>query len=80
MSAKDATLETESNPLDLFNFTVEEKVGLKDYSNIVVRASLSRYVPDDAEARQEVIDLVETIMATERNVVLESLGVEVKSL
>lgn len=77
MSARDAMLDAEGNQLDLFNFTVEEKIGLKDYSNVVVRASLSRYVPDTDEARKEVVDLVETIASNERNVILESLGIEV---
>lgn len=67
------------NQLDLFNFTVEEKVGLANYSNILVRASLSRYVPDDEEARAEVVRLVEEIASAERNTILDDLGVEVKS-
>lgn len=67
------------NRLDLFNFTVEEKVGLANYSNILVRASLSRYVPDDEEARAEVVRLVEEIASAERNTILDDLGVEVKS-
>lgn len=69
--------DAEGNQLDYFNFGVEEKVGLKDYSNIVIRASVSRYVPDSEEARQEVIDLVEAVLVKERNAVLEELGVEV---
>ena len=71
--------DADGNQLDLFNFAVEEKVGLANYSNIVVRASLSRYVPDDEEARAEVVRLVEEIASAERNSVLESIGVEVKS-
>lgn len=69
----------ESNGLDHFFFGVEEKIGLKDYSNIVVQASISREIPDTDEARQEVIDTVEAILVAERKVVLEDLGVEVKS-
>lgn len=69
----------ESNGLDRFFFGVEEKIGLKDYSNIVVQASISREIPDTDEARQEVIDTVEAILVAERKVVLEDLGVEVKS-
>ncbi len=65
--------------LDRFEFTVEEKIGLKDYSNIVVRASLTREIPDDEEARKEVIDIVEQILVVERAIVLADLGVEVKS-
>jgi hypothetical protein len=65
--------------LDTFTFTVEEKVGLKDYSNILVRASISRQIPDDDEARQKVIDQVEAVLVRERNIVLEDLGIEVKS-
>ena len=67
------------NQLDLFNFTVEEKVGLANYSNILIRASLSRYIPDDEEARAEVVRLVEEIASAERNTILDDLGVEVKS-
>jgi hypothetical protein len=70
---------SESNGLDRFFFGVEEKIGLKDYSNIVVQASISREIPDDEDARQEVIDTVEAILVAERKVVLEDLGVEVKS-
>lgn len=70
---------SESNGLDRFFFGVEEKIGLKDYSNIVVQASISREIPDTDEARQEVIDTVEAILVAERKVVLEDLGVEVKS-
>ena len=63
--------------LDTFTFTVEEKIGLKQYSNVVIRASLSRQIPDDEEARKEVIDTVEQILVVERAVVLADLGVEV---
>jgi len=65
--------------LDTFTFTVEEKIGLKDYSNILVRASLSRQIPDDEDARKDVINIVENILVMERRIVLEDLGVEVKS-
>ena len=68
----------ESSTLDTFSFTVEEKIGLKDYSNIVVRATLTRDIPNDEEARKEVIDTVEQILVVERRIVLEDLGVEVK--
>jgi hypothetical protein len=68
-------MPAENTELDYFNFTVEEKIGLKDYSNIVVRASISRYVPDDEEARAEVIRLVEDILVAERQVILDDLGV-----
>ena len=67
----------ENTELDYFKFGVEEKIGLKDYSNIVVRASISRSIPDTDEARQEVIDLVEQVLVRERRVILEDLGVEV---
>ena len=67
----------ENNELDTFHFAVEEKIGLKDYSNIVLRASISRNIADDEDARQEVIDLVEAILVRERRVILEDLGVEV---
>lgn len=70
-------MPVENTELDYFNFGVEEKIGLKDYSNIVVRASVSRYVPDNDEARQEVINLVEDILVRERRIILEDLGVEV---
>jgi len=73
----ESVLDGSGKQLDYFNFSVEEKIGLKDYSNIVVRASISRYVPDSEEARQEVIDLVESILVAERRVILEDLGVEV---
>ena len=63
--------------LDTFHFAVEEKIGLKDYSNIVIRASITREIPDDEEARKEVIDTVEQILVVERGVVLADLGVEV---
>ena len=62
---------------DYFSFTVEEKIGLPGYSNVVIRASLSRNIDDTDEARQEVIDLVESITSVEREKVLESLGVTV---
>ena len=65
--------------LDTFEFTVEEKIGLKNFSNIVVRASLKRDIPDDKDARQEVIDLVESILVVERGIILEDMGVEVDS-
>lgn len=67
----------ENTELDYFNFGVEEKIGLKDYSNIVVRASISRHIPDTDEARQEVIDLVEAVLVRERRVILDDLGVEI---
>ena len=66
-----------SSELDYFNFSVEEKIGLPNYSSVTVRASVSRNIEDTDEARQEVTDLVESIIARERSVVLESLGVEV---
>jgi hypothetical protein len=69
--------ESDNTELDYFNFGIEEKIGLKDYSNIVVRASISRHIPDTDEARQEVIRLVEDILVVERRVILEDLGVEV---
>lgn len=72
-------MPSKSNELDTFNFQVEEKIGLKDYSNIVVRASLTRDVPDTEEARKEVIQIVEDILVAERRIILEDLGVEVKS-
>ena len=75
---KEGLMPTET-PLDVFTFTVEEKVGLKDYSNILVRATISRHIPDDDEERQKVIDQVEAVLVRERNVVLEDLGIEVKS-
>lgn len=73
----EVVFDANGNQLDYFNFGVEEKIGLKDYSNIVVRASISRYVPNNEEARQEVIRDVEAILVAERRVVLEDLGVEV---
>ena len=63
--------------LDTFTFSVEEKIGLKNFSNVVVRASLSRQIPDDEEERKKVINTVEEILVVERNIVLEDLGVEV---
>ena len=71
-------MPTESNGLDTFSFTVEEKIGLKDYSNIVVRASLTRDIPNSEEARKEVIDTVEEILVVERRIILEDLGVDVE--
>ncbi len=64
--------------LDTFTFTVEEKIGLKQYSNVVVRASLSRQIPDDEDERQKVVDIVESILVVERNIILQDLGVEVE--
>lgn len=64
--------------LDTFHFAVEEKIGLKNFSNIVVRASLTRDIPDDEEERKKVINTVEDILVVERRIVLEDLGVEVK--
>ncbi len=69
----------ESNGLDSFFFGVEEKIGLKDYSNIVVRASITRDIPNTDEARNEVIRTVEDVLIAERKIILEDLGVEVKS-
>lgn len=63
---------------DTFSFTVEEKIGLPGYSNIVIRASITRNIEDDEDARQDVIDTVEAITAAERSKVLEELGVETK--
>ena len=65
--------------LDTFTFTVEEKIGLKQFSNVTIRASISRQIPDSEEARKEVIQTVEDILVVERGIVLEDLGVEVKS-
>ena len=56
---------------DVFSFTVEEKVGLPDYSNVTIRASITREIEDSDEARREVIDIVEEITAAERDVVIE---------
>lgn len=75
--SKEIALDAEGNQLDYFVFSVTEKIGLPNYSSIDIFASIGRYVADTDEARQEVIDLVESVAAKERGVVLESLGVEV---
>jgi hypothetical protein len=75
--SKEITIDAEGNQLDYFVFSVTEKIGLPNYSSIDIFASIGRYVTDTEEARQEVIDLVESVAAKERGVVLESLGVEV---
>ena len=75
--SEEAVYDAEGNQLDYFVFSVTEKVGLPQYSSVDIFASIGRYVPDTDEARQEVIDLVESVAGRERNVVLESLGVEV---
>lgn len=76
--SKELVLDAEGNQLDYFVFSVTEKVGLPNYSSIDIFASIGRYVPDSEEARQEVIDLVEAVAAKERDVVLDSIGVEVR--
>ena len=69
----------ENNGLDTFHFAVEEKIGLKNFSNIVVRASITREIPDDEEERKKVINTVEDILVVERRIILEDLGVDVDS-
>jgi hypothetical protein len=73
--SKEFVVDAEGNQLDYFAFSVTEKVGLPKYSSIDIFASIGRYVPNTDEARQEVIDLVESIAARERAVVLESVGI-----
>lgn len=56
----------------------EEKVGLPNYSNVVITASLSRYVSDgtDEELKaslRETAAIVEEFVAEERQAVLASL-------
>jgi len=67
--------ETETNQ-DSFNYTLDYKIGLPDYSHIRIFASLSRSVEDNEEQRQEVMDTVEQILVTQSEKIKENLGIK----
>lgn len=74
--ANNSYVDGNGNPLDYFVFSLTEKVGLPNYSSIDLFASIGRYVEDTEEARQDVIETVESILARERDLVLENMGLK----
>lgn len=64
--------DKDGNPADYFVFSISEKIGLPNYSNVDLFASIGRHITkDDENEKQAVIDLVEEILVAERDKVLE---------
>lgn len=64
-------LDEDGKPMDLFSFTITEKIGLPNYSNVDVGpATIHRFVPDDANKRKEVVEDVEAIAREQREIIL----------
>lgn len=58
------------------SWTTEEKVGFPNYSNVVIRATISREISDEADAVEElreVVERVEEVMSPERDKVNQLL-------
>jgi len=71
----DSLVET---PTATINFRTEEKIGLPDYSNIVIGLSITRDVEDEGlesvmEQAKEIAREVEAFIAEEREFVLREL-------
>jgi len=71
----DSLVET---PTAKINFRTEEKIGLPDYSNIVIGLSITRDVEDEGlesvmEQAKEIAREVEAFIAEEREFVLREL-------
>jgi hypothetical protein len=69
-------LDEKGNPLALVTMTLEEKIGLPNYSNVTVGpATVYRFVKDDENSRQqglrECSEDCEYILAYEREPVLK---------
>ena len=69
--------EQETNLVKLATWA-EEKIGLENYSNVKIGGSITRYVPegDDefiAAQLRENFELVERIVAEQRELVLETI-------
>ncbi len=59
---------------DYFVYSVTEKINVGNYSSVDTFASIGRNIEDTDEARQEVIQLVEGILETKRDEVVELLA------
>lgn len=76
---------TENNETEMVKLSswAEEKIGLANYSNVTVGGSIARYVPNGdretiANELRNNFELVEEIVAEQRQAVLESLQESVK--
>ena len=72
-------VDENGKPYAIVSFTVAEKIGLPEYSNVDVGpVTVTRCVPDDAAARKaglaECAKEAEEIAAVERGLFLERLG------
>jgi hypothetical protein len=70
--------DEDGNPLALISFTVEEKIGLPEYSNITVGpVTIHRFVHDTVADRKhglkETASEVEQVLAEEREIIYEAL-------
>ena len=75
LTVKDnVVVDAEGNPVDKFSFTVNEHINVGDYSFVETSATLTRWITDSPEARQEVIDEVEGIIGNKRDEVVELLA------
>lgn len=75
---KDGIVTDNGAPAVKIYVGAEEKIGLPNYSNVVVSASLSRYVPEGSAeelktALRESARIVEEFVAEERQSVLKDI-------
>lgn len=59
--------------LDYFVYSVNEKINVGNYSSVDTFASLGRNIEDTDEARQEVMGVVERILETKREEIVSLL-------
>lgn len=65
-------VDENGQPADYFVFSVSEKIGLPNYSSVDLFASLGRHITkDNVEEQKSVIELVEEILVSEREKVLQ---------
>jgi hypothetical protein len=75
MTTKEVVLNENGVPLDYFVFSVNQKIGLPNYSSIDVFASLGRSVEDSVEARAGVVAQVEELVDAQVSNIKENLGI-----
>lgn len=73
-NGKEPTVNANGELLDYFVFSVNQKIGLPNYSSIDVFASLGRNVVDSQEARQGVVSEVEELVEAEVRNIKENLN------
>jgi thioredoxin-related protein len=69
-------INEDGTPADHFVFSVKELINVGNYSSVTTFSSIGRYIQDNEEERQKVIDLVEKIAEVKRDEVIELIGVK----